>query len=145
MQQSNKEILNFLDDIKNTKVLEIYGDGLDQIELVYLKNNTTKSLSIQANWAASSMGFPRWFNFSNEPIKENRKKSSLFMDLKDINNIEYYKGYDGGDLLLIKTSKYIYDITHHSDNLLNDGKDGIYVYCYNKDLYQIDKYFKLIK
>ena len=73
MQQSSKELLNFLDDIKNSKVLEIYGDGLDQRELVYSKNDITKSLSIQANWVAGSMGFPRWFNFSNDPIKENRK------------------------------------------------------------------------
>jgi hypothetical protein len=65
--------------------------------------------------------------------------------LKDIDTIEYYKGYDSEDLLLIKTSTYIYELIHNGDNLLEDGKDGIDVYCYNKDKYVIDTYFNLIQ
>ena len=62
----------YLNDIKNTKVLEVY-ELYDAFEIVYEKDNIQKSLSIYPKCSLGSMGIGCWFNFSAIALSDENK------------------------------------------------------------------------
>ena len=133
-----KDYCKLLDDVKNSILVGIYEDKDKSIELNYLKDGVTKTVTIIARGAMGLGSIHFWYEISNEPIKTAKIPIELRIDknpvIKSINILQHKNSYDHYQIVEIQLQ--------HSATFLkltikpNDDEENWYEIVQTFDIYK---------